>query len=367
MAVIGVIGLPKSGKTTVFNAVTRGHAQTGPFRVGGVQPNVGVAKVPDPRLLRVAEIERSRHIVAAEVEFIDIPGGPEGADRSRGIGGESLNVLQRCDALALVVRAFDDASVPHVEEAIDPYRDVATMGLEMAFSDMAILERREERVQASLKGAKAAERDALLKEAGLVKDIREGLEAEVSVREQVLPADAGGVIENFHLLTAKPLFIVFNVGEDGLPRLDIVDGEVRDRLARPKVDAAAMCGKLEMELAQMAAAEEAEFRASLGAGEPALERIVRLSYGVLDLVTFLTVAENEARAWSITQGTTAQQAAGKIHTDMQRGFIRAEVVAFDDLTRVGSVAEARRQGLLRTEGKGYVVHDADVVNFLFNV
>jgi GTP-binding protein YchF len=364
---IGIIGLSKSGKTTIFNAVTRGHAQTAPFRAGGTQPHLGVAKVPDQRLSKVVEIVRPKRVVQAELEFIDIPGAPEGLGKSRGIGGEYLNLLQRCDALVLVVRAFEDLAVPHPEQTIDPHRDLATMQMELAFSDLGTLERREQRIEASMKGAKAAERDALLKEAALVRQIREALEAEVPVREQALPAEARGVVENFHLLTAKPLITVFNIGEAEVASLPALDEELRKRYARPKVEVAGVCGKLEMELAQMPPAEEAEFRASLHAGVSALEGMVQLTHRVLDLIDFLTASEEEARAWSIKRGTTALQAAGGVHSDMERGFIRAELVAFDDLVKAGSMAEAKRQGHLRYEGKQYVLLEGDVVKFLFNV
>jgi GTP-binding protein YchF len=364
---IGIIGRPQSGKTTVFNAVVHGRAETASFRAGGTQPNVGVAKVPDVRLQQLAEISRPRRVVPAEVEYLDVPGVSQDSDHSRGIGGEFLNILQRCDTLALVVRAFNDPAISHVEETIDPFRDVDTMELEMAFSDMGILERREKRIQASMKGAKRTDRGALLKEAELIGQIRQGLEAEVPLREQVLPPDARPVISNFQLLTAKPLLILFNIGEDDLHGLPTLDQELMDRLARPHVEAAGICGKLEMELARMSPEEGAEFRASLRAGESGLDRVVRLSYTVSDWICFLTTGEDETRAWTIPQGATALQAAGKVHSDIQRGFIRAEVMTVDDLIRTRNLAEARRQGVLRSEGKGYVMRDGDLVQFLFNV
>ena len=363
---IGIIGLPQSGKTSVFNAATRGHAQTVAGR-GAARPNVGVAKVPDHRLDRLAEIVHPRRLVPAEVEFIDIPDAPDGFGKSQGIGGELLNVLQGCDALALVARAFENAAVPHSEGSVDPHRDVANMQLEMAFSDMAILERRERRIQDSMKGAKAAQRDLLVKEGELVQLIRQGLESDVPVREQPLPSEAKTILDNFQLLTAKPLLVLFNIGEGDLPQLGTLDAELQERLGRPSVEAAGICGKLEMELAQMPPEEEEEFRASLQAGESGLERMVRLSYRLLGLISFLTMGEDEARAWPITAGITALEAAAKVHSDIQRGFIRAELVAFDDLDKAGTLAEARRLGVLRSEGKQYVVRDGDVINFLFNV
>ena len=364
---IGIFGLPLSGKTTIFNAVTRGHAETASFRSGSSQPNIGVAKVPDSRLGVLAEISKPKRVIHAEVEYIDIPAAPEGFGKTKGIGGEYLNLLQRCEALLLVVRAFDDPSVPHVQETIDPYRDVATLQLELTFSDLAILERRQERIASQLRSARQSERDLLTREQSILAVIRAGLENEVPVREQELPAEATPFLENFQLLTAKPLIVVFNIGEESIEGGDAMEAEIRERLARPHVGAAALCGKLESDLAQMEPEDEAEFRESLGAGEPGLDRMINLSYDLLGLISFLTTGEDETRAWTITKGMSAVEAAGKIHSDIQRGFIRAEIVAYEDLARTRSLPEARKQALLRTEGKTYVMRDGDVVNFLFNV
>ena len=364
---IGIFGLPLSGKTTIFNAVTHGHAETASFRSGASQPNIGVAKVPDARLGVLAEISKPKRIVHAEVEYIDIPAAPEGFGKTKSIGGEYLNLLQRCDALLLVARAFDDPSVPHVQGTVDPYRDVATLQLELTFSDLAILERRHERIASQLRSARQSERDLLTREQHLLGIIRAGLEDEVPVREQELPAEARPFLENFQLLTAKPLIVIFNIGEDAIANEPALGTEMHERFGRPGVGAAALCGKLEADLAQMEPEDEAEFRESLGAGEPGLDRMINLSYGLLGLISFLTTGEDETRAWTITNGMSAVEAADKIHSDIQRGFIRAEVVAYDDLARVRSLPEARKQALLRTEGKTYTMRDGDVVNFLFNV
>ena len=363
---IGIIGLPLSGKTTLFNALTRGHAEVAAFRSAGQQPNLGVVKVPDARLEALAEISRPRRIVQAEVSYIDIPAAPEGVGTTTGIDGAYLNTLQRCDALLLVARAFDDPSVPAVG-AIDPYRDVETLQAETVFADLGILERRAERIGQQLRATKASERDALERESTLIKTMREGLEADIPIREQELGAGAHRVLSNFQLLSAKPLMVVFNIGEPDIERTGPIEREMAERLARPGVAAAAICGRLEMELAQMEQEEEAAFRESLGAGESGLGRMVRLSYSLLGLISFLTTGEDETRAWPIADGTVAVDAAGKVHSDIQRGFIRAEVVAYEELVAAGSIAEARRRGALRQEGKRYIVRDGDVVNFLFNV
>ncbi len=364
---IGIVGPPKSGKTTIFNALTRGHAETAAYATSRSELNAGVAKVPDPRLQALAEMYHTKRVVPAEVQYIDAPGPEGGASGDMAIAGEAMNALQGCDALLLVVRAFENPAVPHPKETVDPYRDAAEMELELAFADMAILERRRGRIQTHLKSAKATERPALTREMELLAGVQEALEREEPLRHQQLSPEAAALVGGYQFLTAKPLLIVFNIGEDALPERDALEEEMRRRLEGTRVEVAALCGPLETELSQMDAEEAAEFRESLGTGEPGLERLLRLSYRLVGLVSFLTAGEPEVRAWSIVQGTPAVQAAGKIHSDIERGFIRAELVAFDDLMRMGSLAEARRHGLLRTEGKQYVVRDGDVINFLFNV
>ncbi len=364
---IGIIGLPQSGKTTVFNAVTRGHADVAGFRAGGQQPNIGMVKVPDPRLQVLSDIEHSRRIIQAEVEYIDIPAAPEGLGTSHGIDGGYLNLLQRCDELLLVARAFSDPSVASATGSIDPYADVEALQDELALSDMALLERRAERLQQQLRSARTADRDALQRESALLGPIREALDAGIPLREQSTPPEATAVLDNFQLLTAKPLVVLFNVGEGDVAGIAEVEAQLAERIAGPGIATLAMAGKLEMELGQMAPEDEAEFRESMGAGVSALDRMVQVSYDLLGLLSFLTTGEDETRAWTITKGTVALDAAAKIHTDIQRGFIRAEVVSYDDLTSAGSIAEARKRGTFRQEGKQYVVKDDDVVNFLFNV
>jgi GTP-binding protein YchF len=363
---IGIVGLPKSGKTTIFNAVTRGAAQVAAY--GGLQtkPNIGVAKVPDSRLDVLEAMFKPRRKTYAEVTYFDIPAAPEGR-QTRGISGEFLNQLQRADALLVVVRAFEDASVPHVNDSVNPIRDLEAMLYELAFADMEILERRMARLTDSFKGAKAPEREALNREKALLERLKAELESGVPLRSQKLSDDDARKLGGFRFLTAKPLIAVANVGEGQLAEASALEQRLASAATWPGIRAATLCGKLEMELAQMEPEEEQAFRQSLGVGESGLNRMIRLSYDVLDLITFFTVGDTEARAWPITRGTTALKAAGKIHSDLERGFIRAEVVAFDDLHRCGSMAEARRQGLLRQEGKTYVVKDGDVILILFNV
>jgi len=364
---IGIIGLPKSGKTTVFNALTRGHAEAARFGGQNMKPNLGVAKVPDPRLDILTTMFKPKRTVQAEVSYIDIPGAPEGVGKTQGISGEYLNLLQRCDALLHVVRAFQDPSLPHVEGSVAPYRDVATMNLELAFSDLGILERRTRSLETSLKSAKAQERDRFRQEEELLTRLKQGLEKDVPIREQDLNADERRLLSGYQFLTGKPLLVLFNLGEEQLPQTQTMEEEMCKRLNRPGVQCTTMCAKLEAELSQMDKEEEEEFRRSLSAGESGAARMIRISYHLLGLISFLTAGEDEVRAWTIRKDTPAVKAAGQIHTDIERGFIRAEIIAYADLVRCGGLVEGRRQGVLRAEGRNYVVQDGDVINFLFNV
>jgi len=363
---IGIIGLPMSGKTTVFNALTRGNAATA-ARSPADKPNIGVVKVPDPRLDVLTKMFKPRKTVPAEVTYTDIPGAPEGLGKTTGIGGEFLNRLQKASALLLVVRAFNDPSVPHPQTTIDPFRDLDTMNMELAFSDMAILERRVKRLDDTLKGAKTQERDAAIKEKAILERIKAELENGTPIREQKTSPSELPLLENYKFLTAKPLLVALNIDEDQLPQSAKLEQEMAARLKSQQTLAVVLAGKLEAELAQMQGEEEEEFRKSLGAGESGLSRMLRLSYQLLGLIAFFTVGEDECRAWTITRGDEALKAAGKIHSDIERGFIRAEVIAYDDLIACGSLAEGRKKGLLRQEGKAYVVKDGDIAHFLFNV
>jgi len=319
---VAIIGLPQSGKTTIFNALTRGKAQVAAYSPT-LAPNIGVARVSDSRLSVLEGIFQPKKTVPAEVSYIDIAGSIKGFGKE-GAGGEFLNYLTTADALLQVVRAFEDDKVPHPEGSLDPKRDIAALDLELAISDLAIMERRLEKLETGLKAAKAAERESQLKEQLLLQRIRTGLEKDTPIRIQGLAK------EELKMLVA-------------------------------------LCGKLEMELAQLSDAEAREFREAMGLSKPALDRVIDLSYSLLALVSFFTTVSSELKAWTIPSGTPAPKAAGKIHSDMERGFIRAEVVNYRDLEDCGNIAEARKRGLLRTEGKNYIIQDGDVVTFLFNV
>ncbi len=359
---IGIIGLPKSGKTTLFNTLTKGKAQTRASASTGVEPNMGVAKVPDPRLEGLQTIFKPKRTVPAEVKYLDVA---VARSKGTGLGGELLAYLSQVDAFIHVVRAFADERIPHPEGSVDVERDVDIMNMELMFSDLAIIERRLLRIDDSLKGARSTEREALLREKSLLARIKSAMQDEVPLGEQVLSSEERRITENYQFLSAKPLMIVLNIGEEQLGEASAVEEALRSRYPRYRVAAAS--AKLEMELGELAEPEATEFRSAMGVGEAVVDRIVRLSYELLGLISFFTTVSGEVRAWTIRQGTTAVKSAGKVHSDMERGFIRAEVVPFTDLARCGSLAEARRQGLLRLEGKNYVVQDGDVITFLFSV
>ena len=363
---LGIIGLPQSGKTTLFNALTRGQATTAAAQSPD-KPNVGMAKVPDPRLNVLKEMFTPQKVTPAEVQYVDIPTNPEEKSKTRGIAGQMLNTLQQTDALLLVVRAFESPSVPHLEGTVDPYRDLGSMQLELAFSDLVILERREQRLQKEIKTAKPGERDRVRRDASLVAKLKEGLEADIPIRDQELSLVERRSMADYQFLTEKPVLVLFNIDEATLPNIDALEKEMADRLGHSGVGTTAMCGKLEMELAQMTSEEEQQFRESMGAGESGAGRMIRLSYNLLGLDCFFTVGPDEVKAWTVTKNEPAAQAAGRIHSDIERGFIRAEVVAYEDLARCGGIAASRREGLFRSEGKTYPVQNGDVINFLFNV
>jgi GTP-binding protein YchF len=360
---VAIIGIPESGKTTIFNALTRGKAAVAAYSPT-LAPNVGSAKVSDPRLSVLEGIFEPKKTAAAEVSYIDIAGPIKGFGKE-GAGGEFLNYLTTVDALLQVVRTFEDDRVPHPEGSIDPKRDIASLDLELAISDLGIMDRRLAKLDTSLKAAKVAERDSYAKEQLLLQKIKAGLEEEIPIRMQGLTSEELKMLVNYQFLTAKPVLAVLNIGEEQIPQASQLEAQITSLY--PQFAVVALCGKLEMELAQLDDDEATEFREAMGLNKPALDRVVELSYSLLGLISFFTTASSELKAWTIPSGTPAPKAAGKIHTDMERGFIRAEVVSFSDLESSGNLAEARKSGLLRTEGKNYIVQDGDVVTFLFNV
>ena len=364
---VGIIGLPQSGKTTVFNALTKGKADTSSHSPGGLTPHISIAKVPEPRLELLADMFPNKQLVQAEVRYTDIGASVKSLVADKGIGGELLNRLSTADTLINVVRAFTDESIPHIEGSVDPKRDIATMNLELAFSDLVIIERRLERITNSLKSAKPNERQAFLHEQETLNKFKSDLEKDIPIRQLQLSPEEARAVANYQLLTAKPLLILVNIGEEQLGKEAAIAAELSSIYAKDKCRVITLCGKLEMELAQLDDSAAEEFRADFGIKEPGLDRVIRASYELLGLISFFTIGTDEIKAWSIPGGTSALKAAGKIHSDMERGFIRAEVIRHEELLKCGSLAEARKRGLLRLEGKDYHVQDGDVINFLFNV
>ncbi len=364
---IGIIGLPQSGKTTVFNALTGGKAGTVTHTTDGLSPHIGITRVPEPRLKVLDEMLHPKKIVPAEARYIDVGASVKSLAQDKGIGGELLNQLSTVDTLICVVRAFTDESIPHPEGSLDTRRDIGTLNMELVFSDLAIMERRLEKLEVSLKGAKPQERQGFLHEKDILMRLKVELENDRPIRELDLEPSAARIITSYQFLTAKPLLIAVNIGEEQIPEAASLEAELNTQYSGTRCRVITLCGKLEMELAQMEESEAKEFRVDYGIEEPGLERTIKMSYELSNLISFFTIASNEVRAWSIKKGTTALKAAGKIHTDMEKGFIRAEGVGFNELVKCGGITEAKKQGLLRLEGKDYIIQDGDVITFLFNV
>lgn len=360
---IAIIGLPNSTKTTVFNALTRGNIETTAYSSGVFDVHTAVVDVPDERVDRLSAMFKPRKTTYAKVTYADIAGLAKGVSEG-GLSGPLLNTLSQSDALLHVIRAFEDPDIPHSEGEIDPRRDMEIIDTELLLSDQIIVERRIERLQAQLKkGGEKLVKAANEAELALVIRLQAQLEAGQPLRDMELTPVELKMLRNFGLLTLKPHLVVLNVGDEPAePHLTrLACCQHRQTLV------AALHGQLEMELAQLPPEEAAEFLGEYGIEEPGLNRVIRLSYGLLGLHSFFTVGEDEVRAWTIATGANAVEAAGVIHTDLARGFIRAEVIGYDALIRAGSLAAARQLGLLRLEGKDYIVQDGDILNIRFNV
>jgi GTP-binding protein YchF len=360
---IAIIGLPNSTKTTIFNALTRGDLETTSYSSGQFEVHSATIDVPDQRVDHLSGMFKPRKTTFAQVTYTDIAGLNKGISEG-GLSGPLLNTISQSDALLHVVRAFEDPDVPHVEGTVDPVRDIAIIDGELLLSDMVLAERRIERLEAQLK--KGGDRQAkAISEAEL--ELFERLHAQLDAGEplrdlELTPAEIK-MLRNYGLLTLKPMLIVLNVGDGSADAALGLLAEYHHRYT----SIAALQGRLEMELAQMPPEEATEFLASYGIQEPGLNRVVRLSYSLLGLQSFFTVGEDEVRAWTIPVGANAVDAAGAIHTDLARGFIRAEVITYEALVDAGSLAAARQRGLLRLEGKEYIVRDGDILNIRFNV
>ena len=362
---LGIVGLPNVGKSTLFNAITKAGAESANYPFCTIEPNVGVVAVPDERLDILCKMYNSRKVVPTAIEFYDIAGLVKGASRGEGLGNKFLGHIREVEAIVHVVRCFEDPNVVHVDGKVNPLNDVETINMELIFSDMELLERRIQKTTKNLKGDKS-----LQKELDLLKRVYEFLESGKSARAMDLDEDDVAYVKSLDLLSFKPVIYAANVSEEeaGSKEENDMVKAVREFAATEGSDVIVICAKIEEEISQLDDEEKAIFLEELGIEESGLDKLVKASYHLLNLISYLTAGEQEVRAWTIINGTKAPQAAGKIHSDFERGFIRAETIAYDKLIECGgNLATAKEKGLVRAEGKDYVVKDGDVMNFLFNV
>lgn len=363
---LGIVGLPNVGKSTLFNSLTKAGAESANYPFCTIDPNIGIVAVPDERLKVLGDLYNSEKVVPAAIEFVDIAGLVKGASKGEGLGNQFLSNIREVDAIVHVVRCFEDSNIIHVEGSIDPLRDIETINLELIFSDIEILERRLSKV---IKGAKNDK--ALAKEADLLTRLKEHLE-EGKLAKSFTPNDEEEeeLLASLNLLTYKPVIYAANVRDDELAD-DAANNEnvnkVREFAEKEKSEVFVICAQIEQEIAELDEDEKKMFLEELGLNESGLEKLIRASYHILGLISYLTAGPKETKAWTIHRGTKAPQAAGKIHSDFERGFIRAEIVSYDNLIECGSFNAAKDKGLVRSEGKDYVVQDGDVVLFRFNV
>jgi hypothetical protein len=360
---VTIVGLPASGKTTVFNALTGGHAEVGGFTGGRAAPNVGVVKVPDARLDRLSELFKPKKTTPADVTYVDVA-IPAGAARDGTILPDVLAQIRNADALLHVARAFDAGTS---DRPADPWRDVDELDLEFTVADLLVVEKRLEKLRTSGRHGSASEREQNALEEELLARLEPHLSEGRPLRALTLTDDDERRLRGYRFLTQKPVLVVLNIDEARLPEAAALEEAGRARYAQPQADVAALAGKIEAEIAQLSDEDAALFMEDLGIAEASRGRVVRLTYELLGLFSFFTAGEDECRAWTLRTGATAVDAAGAIHSDLARGFIRAEVVTYEDLIACGSMAEARKRGLLRSEGKAHQVTDGDVIEVLFNV
>ncbi|MCX7645876.1 MAG: redox-regulated ATPase YchF [Rhodobacteraceae bacterium] len=359
----GIVGLPNVGKSTLFNALTRtAAAQAANFPFCTIEPNVGEVAVPDPRLDRLAEIAKSKQVIPARMTFVDIAGLVKGASKGEGLGNQFLANIRECDAIAHVVRCFEDGDVTHVEGRVDPVSDIETIETELMIADLQSIDRRLAGLARKVKGG---DRDALAQER-LLLAAKAALEAGRPARTVAVSEEDRRVWSGLQLLTQKPVLYVCNVGEDEAATGNAHSAKVAERAAAEGAAAVVISARIEEEIAQLDPDEQKEFLATLGLKEAGLDRLIRAGYALLGLQTYFTAGPKETRAWTIPKGTLAPQAAGVIHGDFERGFIRAETISYEDYVALGGEAGAREAGKLRVEGRNYEVKDGDVLHFLFN-
>lgn len=361
----GIVGLPNVGKSTLFNAITRAGAESANYPFCTIDPNVGIVEVPDERLIKLTEVVKPKKTVPTAFEFTDIAGIVKGANKGEGLGNQFLSHIRQVDAICQVVRCFEDENITHVSGKIDPIDDIETINLELMLADLETVARRYERAE---KLARQRDKEAVF-EFETMQKLKDGLEAEIPARAIELTEEEEAVAKQLHLLTAKPILYVANVSED-----EIVDAEnneyvqaVREFAEKEGAEVIVVSAKIEEEIAELDQEEKEMFLEELGIEESGLDQLIRASYHLLGFATYFTAGEQEVRAWTFKKGMKAPEAAGIIHTDFERGFIRAETVSYDDLMEGGSMAQARENGKVRLEGKEYIVQDGDVILFRFNV
>lgn len=362
---LGIVGLPNVGKSTLFNAITKAGAESANYPFCTIDPNVGIVSVPDERLEKLAEMYKPKKVTPTAIEFVDIAGLVKGASKGEGLGNKFLSHIREVDAIIHVVRCFEDPNIVHVDGSIGPARDIETINLELIFADLELLEKRIDKIK---KQAKSGEKKYQI-ELEFLDSIHRHLESNQPVRTMKIDSEWEKYTEQLFLLTSKPLLYCANVSEEDLknPSDNPFLKELMSLAQKENAEVLVICASIEEEIAQLEEDEKMMFLSELGIGESGLDRLIKASYKLLGLISFLTAGESEVRAWTIKKGTKAPQAAGKIHSDFERGFIRAEVVAYEELIKAGSYNTAKEQGLVRSEGKDYVMKDGDVTLFRFNV
>lgn len=361
---IGIVGLPNVGKSTLFNSITKAGAESANYPFCTIEPNVGIVAVPDERLKKLAQMYNTKKITPAVVEFVDIAGLVKGASKGEGLGNKFLSHIRETDAICEVVRCFEDSNVVHVDGSVDPIRDIETINLELIFADIETIEKRLEKARKMLKADKKYQT-----EINLLERIKLALENGMPARQLEYNEDEQEMLKEMFLLTTKPIIYIANVSEEQLSDSENDENvkKVKEYAEKEKAEVIPLCVKIEEELSTLEENDKQEMLEALGLEESGLDRLIKKSYDLLGLMSFLTAGEPEVRAWTIKKGTKAPKAAGKIHSDIERGFIKAEVISYDELIKEGSMVQAKEKGLVRQEGKDYIMQEGDIVLFKFNV